>query len=245
MLAQGGDRGTDRRRADRGSRAAAEVPRGLPQQHGRQQWRRPADAPHRGGREAHHHRAGQVGRRRGGDPVAVQQREHLALHQRAVAHRVFGLDEQLHRPVPVQDQANQLVQCEQAGVAVGAVRPPAAVPGAPVQLLQLRQRHIADQAGAGRGAVHPAVVHADQVAVAGQPNIAFDAVGALPQRQFVGGQGVLGAVGRRPPMGHHEGMPAVRTVGQRHSPMLPVPAVPAQPVRANRYPPGRASRRGP
>ncbi len=40
-------------------------------------------------------------------------------------------------------------------------------------------------------------------------------------------------------------LPAVRSVGQRHGPMLPVPAVPAQPVRANRYPPGRASRRGP
>ena len=134
MLAQGGDRGPTAvaptvvaalppryREVSPAARSAAVAP--------------PGGCATRGGREAHHHRAGQVGRRRGGDPVAVQQREHLCSPPARRSAPGFGLDEQLHRPVPVQDQANQLVQREQAGVAVGAVRPPAAVPGAPVQFL--------------------------------------------------------------------------------------------------------------
>ncbi len=42
------------------------------------------------------------------------------------------------------------------------------------------------------------------MAVAGQPHIALDAVGALLQSELVGGQRVLGTVGRRAAVGHHE-----------------------------------------
>ncbi len=57
-----------------------------------------------------------------GDAVAVQQGQHLALHQRAVAHRVLGLDEDLDRPVPVEHQRDEVVEGQQAGVALAAVR---------------------------------------------------------------------------------------------------------------------------
>ena len=86
-----------------------------------------------------------------------------------------------------------------AGVALAAVGAPAGMPSAVIQFAQLRQRHLADQSGPVRRPVHPPVVHADQVAVAGQPHIAFDTVGALLQRQLIGGQGVLGTFGRMRP----------------------------------------------
>ena len=94
------------------------------------------------------------------------------------------------------------------GVALRAVGAPAGMPRAVIELAQLRQRHLADQAGAVGRAVHPTVVHAHQMAVPGQPDVALHAVGALLQGQLVGGKGVLRTVRRGAPVGHHERMPA-------------------------------------
>ena len=68
----------------------------------------------------------------------------------------------------------------------------ARVPRAEVQRVQLGQRPGADPAAAVAGAVQPAVVHADQVPVAGQPDVALQAVGALVEGAQVRGEGVLG-----------------------------------------------------
>src|SRR6476646_5343814 len=70
------------------------------------------------------------------------------------------------------------------------------LPSAEVEFAQLRQRHLADQAVAVGGAIHPPVVHTHQMPVAGEPNIAFDTVGALFEGQFIGGQRVLRTFGR-------------------------------------------------
>ena len=124
---------------------------------------------------------------------------------------------------------HQVVERQQARVALRAVGSPARVPGAVIQLAQLGQRHLTDQAGAGGRAVHPAVVHAHQMPVSGQPDIAFDAVGAFLEGELVGGQGVLGALGRRAAMGNHERVSGEHLVGRRHTAMLPVPGLPTQP----------------
>ena len=121
VLAQRRDRRSDRGGADRGCRAATEVSRRLTEQDRRQHRGRAADPPHRRSRERHHHRARQVRRRGRCDAVAVQQRQHLALHKRAVAHRMLGLDEELHRPVPVQHQRHQVVEGQQTRIALRAV----------------------------------------------------------------------------------------------------------------------------
>ena len=51
------------------------------------------------------------------------------------------------------------------------------------------------------------------MAVAGQSDIALDAVGALLQGQLVCRQRVLGTGRRRPPMSDDEGVSAVHLVG--------------------------------
>ena len=232
MLTKRLDRRPDRGGADRGRRASAEVAGRVAQQHGRQHRRRSPDPPHRRRRERHHHRAGAVGRRGRGDPEPVQQRQHLALDQRSVPHGMFGLDEDLHRPSPVEHEPHQSLQGQQPGIALCSVGPPAAVPPAVVERPKLLQRHLADQSRAVGRAVHPAVVHTDQVPVAGQPHIALHALSALLQRQLVGRQRVLWAVGGRPPVGDHEGMRGL--AAGRHGLMLPVPGLPAQLSRGNR-----------
>ncbi len=78
------------------------------------------------------------------------------------------------------------------------------VPGPEVQLLQAGQVQLADDAAAVGGAVDGAVVHADQVAVPGQPDVALQAVGAGVDGSQVGGQGVLGDVAGGTPVGDHQ-----------------------------------------
>ena len=219
-------------------RAADQIAGRLAEQHRRQQRCGSPDPPDRGRRERHHHRAGPVGGGGRGDAEAVQQREKLALHQRAVPHGVLGLDEDLDRPAPVQHQRNQGVQRQQTGVALRPVRAPAVVPRAVLELAQLGERHRADQTGPGRRPVQPAVVHANQMAVAGQAHIAFHAVGALFQREVVGGQRVFGPSRRSAAVGDHKGMPGEHLVGPRHIPMLPVPAPATQPGQRTRVPAG-------
>ena len=57
---------------------------------------------------------------------------------------------------------------------------------------QVGQVELGHHPATVRGAVDPAVVHADQVAVAGQPDVALQPVGALVDRPQVGAEGVLG-----------------------------------------------------
>jgi hypothetical protein len=64
----------------------------------------------------------------------VQQRQHLAFDQRAVPNRMLGLDEDLHRPVPVQNEGNERIQRQQAGITVRTVRTPAVVPRTVLEL---------------------------------------------------------------------------------------------------------------
>ena len=156
----------------------------------------------------------------------MQQGQHLALHQCAVAHGMFGLDENLHRPVPVEHQPDKIIKSEQSGTARGAIGPPTAMPSAPIELLQLGQRHIADQTCSCRGAVNPSIVHADEMTIEGQPNVALNSIGAFLKSELVGGQGVFGTIRRRTAMGHHEGtVLSVRCGGRRHGPTLPVPGL--------------------
>lgn len=55
------------------------------------------------------------------------------------------------------------------------------------------------------------------MAVKGQTHIALDTVGALPESEFVGGQGVLGSISRGAAVGHHErAVFPVRSGGLRH-----------------------------
>lgn len=87
---------------------------------------------------------------------------------------MLGLDEQFCRTgAPVEDEADQIAQREHT------LR---LFVGAEVHVAQLVQRQLTDQAGGIGGAVDGAVVHADQVTVAGEPDVAFDTVGALLQR---------------------------------------------------------------
>ena len=65
------------------------------------------------------------------------------------------------------------------------------LPGAGIEAADLRQRRRADRAGAFGGPAEGAVVHADQVAVGGEADVALDAVGPFGHRRFVGADGVL------------------------------------------------------
>jgi hypothetical protein len=59
------------------------------------------------------------------------------------------------------------------------------MPGAEVEGIQLGQRLGADQAATVAGAVEPPIVYADQVPVAGEPDVALQPVGAFVQRAQV------------------------------------------------------------
>ena len=126
-----------------------------------------------------------------------------------------------------------------------ACRPRASCRATPrTRARELSEGHRADQAGSGRGPVQPAVMHAYQMAVAGQPHIAFHAVGALFECEIVGGQRMFGPSGRSAAMGNNKGMPGEHLLGPRHTPMLPVPAPSTQPEPADAGSAGRSGRSG-
>ena len=64
----------------------------------------------------------------------MQQRQHFAFHQRAIADRMLGLDEELHRPLPVQHQLDEGIQRQQTSVTMTAVGAPTAMPCTEFQL---------------------------------------------------------------------------------------------------------------
>jgi hypothetical protein len=124
--------------------------------------------------------------------VPAQRLDQAALHLGAVPGRVLGLDQQPDRPAAVPHRFQQPVEGEQPGeVGQFLVGREAGMPRAEVQHVELGQRLAADQAAAVAGAVEPAVVHADQVAVAGEPDVALEAVRPVLEGAQVGTQGVL------------------------------------------------------
>ena len=185
--------------------------------------REQAHPPDRGRREAHDDdgmveigRLPQARRRpgRAGPAEAVEHLDEGLLDQPAVAGRVLGLDEQAHVAAGVVDEAEQHLQGEHPtarpcgrprrrrgrGCRRASARRPSragrcartrsrAVPGV------RRSSSLTDPAPVG-GAVDGAVVHADQVPVAGHPDVALEPSAPPVDGPFVGGQGVLGD-GRR------------------------------------------------
>lgn len=79
------------------------------------------------------------------------------------------------------------------------------LPGAPVEPLQLCQLQRGDDAGAVRGAVHRAVVNADQVPVGGEPDVALQPVRADLDGVQIGRERVLGLSVTRPTMSNDLG----------------------------------------
>src|SRR4051794_25456791 len=65
------------------------------------------------------------------------------------------------------------------------------MPRAEVERVQLDQGLGADQAAAVARAIEPPVVHADQMTVPGQPDVALQPVGAVLHRAEVGAERVL------------------------------------------------------
>src|SRR6266508_1987887 len=126
---------------------------------------------------------------------------------------VLGLDQQPHLPPRLQRGVQQALQGEDARRAsphraiqdqiVGRLGQPR-MPRAEVQLVELRQGVRADPATTVAGAFQPAVVQADQMAVAGQPHVAFEPVGTLGDRLQVGTERVLGLHRRGPAMGEDQ-----------------------------------------
>ena len=68
------------------------------------------------------------------------------------------------------------------------------------QVRELQRRHHPAPVA---GAVDPAVVHADEHAVAGQPDVALEGVGAVVERRLEGLQGVLRVRPGRAAVGDH------------------------------------------
>ena len=62
-----------------------------------------------------------------------------------------------------------------------------------------------DDAPAVAGPIDPSIVHAHQVPVGGEADVALQAVGALLDGQLVGGQGVLRPQRAGAPVGDHQG----------------------------------------
>lgn len=95
------------------------------------------------------------------------------------------------------NQLQQPLQGEHGGalgVGVPVGRLLAVLPGSEVEGGEVGQFQGGDGATAVGGAVDPAVVDEHEVAVGGEPDIAFEAVGAVFDGFPVGGQGVLGSI---------------------------------------------------
>ena len=127
------------------------------------------------------------------------------LHLARPARRVLGLDGQLDRAARRRDQFEQPLQGEYGGAAGRPVRALrsggllAVLPGAEVECGEIGEFQGGDGAAAVGRTVHPAVVHADQMAVGGQPYIALQGVGAVLDGLPVGGEGVFrGVLGGSP-----------------------------------------------
>ena len=183
----------------------------------------------------------------------AQLRHDGLLDPAGVARRVLGLDRQQDGPRAAGDQVQQGGQGEDPARRIGehvlagprlqatigepalAQRPPRRAralllgPGPEVMATQVGQGLGGDHAPAVAGPVDPPIVHADEVPVGGEADVALQPVGALLDGQLVGGQGVLGAQRARAPVGDHQG-----TAGHG-------PSMPARPARPRAVRPGGVS----
>lgn len=156
----------------------------------------------RTGREAHDPYGRRVARRGRVQAETGQRREQFLLHLTGPPGGVLGLDGQLHPAARVVDQLQQPVQGEYGRTLPvpvrGLVRVLPVPPGSEVEGGEIGQLQSGDRAAAVRRAVHPAVVHTDEMAVGGEPHVAFESVGAVLDGARVRGEGVLGCVLGRP-----------------------------------------------
>jgi hypothetical protein len=143
---------------------------------------------------------------------------------------MLGLDGQLHPAPRVGDQLQQPFQGEDGGrVAVlgphlpvgllvarvpGLPRRPR-LPGAEVEGRQVGQLQLGDRAAAVGRTVDAAVVDADEMAVRGQPYVAFEGVRTVLDRLAVRGQGVLGGILGSPAVGDDLNALLLPCVGHR------------------------------
>ena len=138
---------------------------------------------------------------------AVQQGQQPLLDLPRPAGRVLGLDRQLDRPARVatssssRSRVSTEVRSASSGRATRTGRAGSCgslLPGAEVQLRQVGQFQGGDGAAAVGRTVDPAVVHADEMAVGGESDIALQGVGPVLDGFAVGGQRVFGRVVGRP-----------------------------------------------
>ncbi|MGY3681443.1 hypothetical protein ACVWXU_005066 [Streptomyces sp. TE33382] len=159
------------------------------------------DAVQRTGGEAHDAYRGRALGRCFVQAEALEQVQEAFLDLSGPAGGVFGLDGQLQRPPGRTRLGHQLkkpFQGEYGGelarhrIPVGRLL--AVLPGTEVESGEIGELQRGDGATAVGRTVHPAVVHTDELAVRGEPDIALQGVGAVLDRFAVGGQGVLGCV---------------------------------------------------
>ena len=122
-------------------------------------------------------------------PNSSSSLDQASLDEAGVARRVLGLDGEVDVPVVVADHLEQPAQGQHlALVALGELGlvvevGPRVLPRRRVEVVELLQASSSrPRPRAFGGPVHPAVVHADEVAVGGQPDVALERVGTLVER---------------------------------------------------------------
>ena len=135
----------------------------------------------------------------------------MLLDEPGVPGGVLGLDEQADRAAGGEDHLEQSLQREHRRLGAVALldegvlrRRQVRVPGPEVEPPQVVEVELGDHAAPGRGPVDPPVVHADQVPVPGEPDVALQPVGAVLDGPQVRAEGVLGQRVRRAAVGHDE-----------------------------------------
>lgn len=159
------------------------------------------DAVQGAGREAHDAHWGRCvrGSGRGVQAEPLEEHQEAFLDLAGPAGGVLGLDGELHAAARVGDQFEQPLQGQDGGVLpVGALRAGAAgfavLPGAEIEGGEIRQFQGRHRSASVRRTVDAAVVHTDEMAVRGEPHIAFEGVGAIFDGPSVRGQRVLGGL---------------------------------------------------
>ncbi len=163
------------------------------------------DAVQRAGGETHDPYGRVVRRRRVGQPEPPQELHQPLLDLSAPAGRVLGLDGELDGPPRVGDQLQEPFEGEDGGVlGVAPVRAlPRVLPRAEVERRKIGEFQAGNRPAAVGGAVDAPVVHADEVAVRGEPHIALQGVRPVLYGLHVGGEGVFRRVLGRAAVGDH------------------------------------------
>src|SRR5262245_28465018 len=118
-----------------------------------------------------------------GAQLVPGQQPHQRLFDRdAESSWVLRLDQQLERAPRRERRLYQPIEGEDAGRSTVALRQP---PGRIVEPIEFGERGRADAATTVAGPVDLRVVNADEVPIAGQPDVAFESVRALGDGQLV------------------------------------------------------------